>query len=75
MKTGRTVALGLSVIMAASVMAGCGGSGSTTDQKGEAKAEASAEPVVLHWWGSFAENMGPALRKFQSFPQFCFHHL
>ena len=59
MKTGRTVALGLSVIMAASVMAGCGGSGSTTDQKGEAKAEASAEPVVLHWWGSFAENMGP----------------
>lgn len=29
--------------------------------KGEsnASAESSTEPVVLHWWGSFAENMGP----------------
>ena len=63
MKTRRTVALGLSAVMAVSVLSGCGNSSSSTtaDTKGEsnASAESSTEPVVLHWWGSFAENMGP----------------
>ena len=63
MRTRRTVALGLSAVMAVSVLSGCGSSSSSTtaDTKGEsnASAESSTEPVVLHWWGSFAENMGP----------------
>lgn len=63
MRTRRTVALGLSAVMAVSVLPGCGNSSSSTtaDTKGEsnASAESSTEPVVLHWWGSFAENMGP----------------
>lgn len=63
MRTRRTVALGLSAVMAVSVLSGCGSSSSNTaaDTKGESNtsAEGSTEPVVLHWWGSFAENMGP----------------
>ena len=55
--------IGLSAVMAVSVLSGCGSSSSSTtaDTKGEsnASAESSTEPVVLHWWGSFAENMGP----------------
>ena len=53
-RTRRTVALGLSAVMAVSVLSGCGSSSSSTtaDTKGEsnASAESSTEPVVLHWW-------------------------
>ena len=51
MRTRRTVALGLSAVMAVSVLSGCGSSSSSTtaDTKGEsnASAESSTEPVVF----------------------------
>lgn len=53
MRTRRTVALGLSAVMAVSVLSGCGSSSSSTtaDTKGEsnASAESSTEPVVVSY--------------------------
>ena len=59
MRTRRTVALGLSAVMAVSVLSGCRNSVQHDRHKGKQCIHSSTEPVVLHWWGSFAENMGP----------------
>lgn len=53
MKTKKIIALGMAAAMVASLVAGCGSS------RSEDESEKSSEAVVLQWWGSFPENMGP----------------
>lgn len=54
MKLRKVVASGLTMSLAMSLFAGCG---SSENQKGES--ENGEEPIVLQWWGSFPEEMGP----------------
>ncbi len=54
MKAKKILAIGLVSSMAVGMLAGCG----STDEKKEGKTK-EGEPVVLQWWGSFPEEMGP----------------
>lgn len=54
MKLRKVVASGLTMSLAMSLFAGCG---SSENQKGENGN--GEEPIVLQWWGSFPEKMGP----------------
>ena len=56
MKFKRTVALALATSVVASAMVGCG---SSSDSASTAADDANS-PVVLHWWGTFPEDKGPA---------------
>lgn len=57
MKFKRTVALALATSMVASAMVGCG---SSSDSASTTAADDANSPVVLHWWGTFSEDKGPA---------------
>lgn len=50
----KLISVGLTAAMLTGLLAGCGDSSQNSSQNGS-----GSEPVVLQWWGSFPENMGP----------------